>query len=107
MHSEAAYVLREVHEGICGDHMGVKALASKALRQGYYWPTMFQKAKDYVRKCPTCQLNSLILRQPSEELSSLLSPIIFVVWGIDILGPLLKAKGQLTFVVVAIDYITK
>lgn len=31
---EADYCMREVHEGICGDHMGGKALAHKILRQG-------------------------------------------------------------------------
>ena len=30
------YVLREVHEGICGNHIGARALAGKVLRQGYY-----------------------------------------------------------------------
>ena len=30
------YVLREVHEGICENHIGARALAGKVLRQGYY-----------------------------------------------------------------------
>ena len=29
------YVLREVHEGICGNHVGARSLAAKTLRQGY------------------------------------------------------------------------
>ncbi|XP_074328318.1 uncharacterized protein LOC141666223 [Apium graveolens] len=33
---EADYCLREVHEGICGDHLAAKALAYKLIRQGYY-----------------------------------------------------------------------
>ncbi|XP_074336344.1 uncharacterized protein LOC141673494 [Apium graveolens] len=33
---EADYYLREVHEGICGDHLTSKALAYKVIRQGYY-----------------------------------------------------------------------
>ncbi|KAJ4715114.1 Retrovirus-related Pol polyprotein from transposon opus [Melia azedarach] len=37
---EADYVLREIHEGACGNHSGGRSLAYKALRQGYYWPTM-------------------------------------------------------------------
>ena len=37
---EANYILREVHEGICGNHIGARTLAGKTLRQGYYWPTM-------------------------------------------------------------------
>ena len=30
------YLLREVHEGVCGNYIGARALAGKALRQGYY-----------------------------------------------------------------------
>ena len=33
---EANYALREVYEGICGDHLGARSLASKILRTGYY-----------------------------------------------------------------------
>ena len=38
------YVLREVHEGVCGNHIGARALEGKVLRQGYYWPTMLRDA---------------------------------------------------------------
>ena len=33
---KADYVLREIHEGIYDNHAGVKSLAGKALRTGYY-----------------------------------------------------------------------
>ena len=33
---EAQYALREIHEGICGQHIGGRSLSYKALRQGYY-----------------------------------------------------------------------
>ncbi|XP_074324060.1 uncharacterized protein LOC141660982 [Apium graveolens] len=33
---ECNYILREVHEGICGNHSGSSSLAQKILRQGYY-----------------------------------------------------------------------
>ena len=33
---DADYVLREVHEGVCGNHIEARALAGKVLRQGYY-----------------------------------------------------------------------
>ena len=48
---DANYVLREVHEGVCENHIGARALTGKALRQGYYWPTMLRDATDLVRKC--------------------------------------------------------
>ena len=33
---DANYILREVHEGICGNHIGARTLAGKTMRQGYY-----------------------------------------------------------------------
>ena len=41
---DANYILRKVHEGICGNHIGARTLARKTLRQGYYWPTMLKDA---------------------------------------------------------------
>ncbi|XP_063948059.1 uncharacterized protein LOC135152159 [Daucus carota subsp. sativus] len=40
------YILREAHEGICGNHSGGSSLALKILRQGYYWPTMRSEASN-------------------------------------------------------------
>ena len=37
---EAEYIMREIHEGVCGNHSGKRSLAQKALRHGYYWPTI-------------------------------------------------------------------
>ena len=37
---EAKYILEEIHEGICGDHAGPRSLISKAIRTGYFLPTM-------------------------------------------------------------------
>ena len=37
---ETDYVLHEIHEGICGNHTRVRSFARKALRAGYYFPTL-------------------------------------------------------------------
>ncbi|GKV40452.1 hypothetical protein SLEP1_g48097 [Rubroshorea leprosula] len=104
---EAEYVVREVHEGVCGTHIGGKTFAQKLLRHGYYWPTMIEDAQNYVKKCPTCQFNADDIHMPGEMLSSLASPWPFAQWGVDLLGPFIKGKGGYTFLVVAVDYFTK
>ena len=48
------YILREVHQGICGNHIGARTLVGKTLRQGYYWPAMLKDATELVRKCKAC-----------------------------------------------------
>ncbi|XP_064953720.1 uncharacterized protein LOC135635929 [Musa acuminata AAA Group] len=63
--NEARTVLSDMHEGACGEHMGERALAHKILRQGYYWPTMRQDAKAFVRRCSSCQEHARIARQPA------------------------------------------
>ena len=37
---EANYVLREVHEGACDNHLGARSLVHKVVCVGYYWPTI-------------------------------------------------------------------
>ena len=53
-HDEADYVMREVHEGICGNHSGARSLVHKFIRAGYYWPTMLKDAQAYVKACDKC-----------------------------------------------------
>ena len=71
---DADYVLREVHEGVCGNHIGARVLAGKALRQGYYWPIMLRQATDLVRKCKIFQEHTKISYLPFEPLTSVTSP---------------------------------
>ena len=37
---EAKYIQEEIHEGICGDHVGPRSLVSKVIRIGYFCPTL-------------------------------------------------------------------
>ena len=104
---DTKYVLREVHKGICGNHIEARALAGKVLRQGYYWPTILKDATDLVMRCRICQEHTKISRLPSEPLTSITSPWPFQQWGLDILGPLPIGKGQCKFIIVAVDYFTK
>ena len=84
---QGQYVMVELHEGICGNHLGGRTLAHRVHTQGYYWPTLKSDAANYVRKCDPCQRMSPILRSPSQDLISISSPWPFAQWGIDIVGP--------------------
>ncbi|KAK3022349.1 hypothetical protein RJ639_047054 [Escallonia herrerae] len=105
--SKSIYALQEVHEGICGQHLGGRTLAQKILRQGYYWPTMQRDAIEFTRRCDKCQKFAPISHTPVVPLTCIVSPIPFAVWGMDLLGPFPMASGQRRFVIVAIDYFTK
>ena len=104
---ESNYVLREIHEGVCGNHSGARALVHKVVYAGYYWPTIQADAKAYVKVCDQCQRFSNILRQPSKYLTPMTAPWPFAQWGLDILGPFPLGTKQMKFLVVGIDYFTK
>ena len=104
---EASYVLREVHEGACGNHSGARSLIHKVVRAEYYWPTIQANAKAYVKVCDQCQRFSNIPRQPSDYLTPMMAPWPFAQWGLDILDPFPTETRQMKFLVVGIDYFTK
>ena len=59
--------MREVYEGICGNHSGSRLLVHKLIQARYYWPTMQKDAQTYVKACDKCQRFSNAIREPSEE----------------------------------------
>ncbi|GAU28915.1 hypothetical protein TSUD_59270, partial [Trifolium subterraneum] len=101
------FILQEIHEGINGQHVGGRSLARKALRAGYYWPTMQNDAKEHVLKCDKCQRHGDRHIAPANELKTLISPWPFAWWGMDILEPFPTAARQVKYLIVAVDYFTK
>ncbi len=75
---EANYVIREVHEGICGNHSGARALAHKLIRAGYYLPSLLNDATQYVKSYDKCQCFANVPRVPPEELTPITLPWPFV-----------------------------
>ena len=67
------YIMREVHEGICGNHSGGASLAHKILRQGYYWPTLYKDAHAFAKACDSCQRFSNTNKNPAVPLKTLTS----------------------------------
>ncbi|GAU26993.1 hypothetical protein TSUD_290450 [Trifolium subterraneum] len=104
---DQSWMAPEIHEGINGQHIGERSLARKALRVGYYWPTMQNDAKDHVLKCDKCQRHGDMHIAPANELKTLISPWPFAWWGMDILGPFPTAARQVKYLIVAVDYFTK
>ena len=104
---EAKYVLKEIHEGICRDHVGPRSLINKVIQTGYFWPTLQKDVKEFVKKCDKCQRFGNVQRIPSEKLTTISSPWSFAQWGLDIIYPLPQGKRLVKFLLVTIDYFTK
>nr|GEW13038.1 reverse transcriptase domain-containing protein [Tanacetum cinerariifolium] len=104
---QADYIIREIHEGSCSMHAGPRSVVAKAIRSGYYWPTMHRDVREMIHKYKNCQIHHLVPRYPQQLLTPITAPWPFYKWRIDIAGPFPKGPGKVKFLIVAMDYFTK
>jgi ribonuclease HI len=105
--TEGMELMKEIHAGLCGSHIGSRPLLGKVFRQGFYWLKAASNAAELVQKCEGCQKCARDQKQPS-SLTQLIQPTWPLQrWGLDLLGPLPPAQGNLKYVVVAVEYFFK
>ncbi|XP_016192569.1 uncharacterized protein LOC107633457 [Arachis ipaensis] len=92
--AEAKLAIDEVHEGVCGTHIGSRSLAAKILRSGYYWPMLQQDCMNKVKHYDHCQRDAQIIHNPADQLHTSEICWPFNKWGLDIIGPFPPAPGQ-------------
>ncbi|XP_074313886.1 uncharacterized protein LOC141649085 [Silene latifolia] len=93
--------------GECGNHARGWCLSNKALRQGYFWPTKHKEAMEYVNKCDACQRHAPISHQPAEPMHPIISPWLFMKWGMNIVGPQSRASGNRVYMLAMTNYFSK
>nr|GEZ95655.1 reverse transcriptase domain-containing protein [Tanacetum cinerariifolium] len=71
--TQAEYVVKEIHEGSCSMHSDPRSVVEKAIRSGYYWPTMHKDARNIIRKCDDCQTHRPVPRNPQQKLTPITS----------------------------------
>jgi hypothetical protein len=100
-------LLCEIHIGTCRSHSGPKALAAKVTSQGFYWPIVICTANRVTQSCKACQKFSPRTGAPSQLTKLITHTWPLQRWGLDIVGPLPTAQGNLKFTFVAVEYFTK
>lgn len=105
--NKADLILRDIHEGECGNHTGGRNLSIKALRMGYYWPSIRQDSIEFVKKYDACQRHAPSINQPSEYLPATVASWPFMKWGMDIVGKMPPAPGEKIYMLAMTDYFSK
>nr|XP_016494503.1 PREDICTED: uncharacterized protein LOC107813718 [Nicotiana tabacum] len=54
LETEMNNILSNCHDGAAGGHYGGRKTAAKVLEVGFFWPTLFKDAKNYVTTCDKC-----------------------------------------------------
>ncbi|CAM8895806.1 unnamed protein product [Rhodiola kirilowii] len=103
---EMRNILYHCHSSQYGGHGGGAKTASKVLQSGFYWPTLFRDAYEFVKACDQCQRSGNISKRHEMPQQSILPVEIFDVWGINYMGHFPSSYGN-QYILVAVDYFLK
>ncbi|KAH6588894.1 hypothetical protein BASA50_010428 [Batrachochytrium salamandrivorans] len=79
------------------------------LNRRFWWPTMKKDLKDYIARCPECQLDQSASGVHSPLPIRPVPPVAlpFERWGIDFYGPMVETKSGNKYLITCIDYATR
>ena len=87
---EGINIIERCHSSPYGGHYGAFRTHSKIWQSGFFWPTMYEDTKDFIRRCGACQRHGNINSRDAMPLTNNLQIELFDVWGIDYMGPFTK-----------------
>ncbi|GJX04828.1 reverse transcriptase domain-containing protein [Tanacetum coccineum] len=103
---EILEILGHCHFGPTGGHHSASITERKVYESGFYWPSIFKDAKDYVMRCDACQRSGNISSRSEMPQNNIQVCDVFDVWGLDFIGPFPNSKGN-KYILVAVDYVSK
>ncbi|GJT19064.1 reverse transcriptase domain-containing protein [Tanacetum coccineum] len=103
---EALEILEACHSGPTGGHYGANFTAKKVFDAGFFWPTIYKDAYEFVNICDACQRQGKISQRDEMPQNAIQVCEIFDVWGIDFMGPFPSSRGN-KYILVAVDYLFK
>ena len=83
--SEVDTILEGCHLDSCGGHFAGDSTTRKSLMAGYWWPTMFSDAHQFVQCCDACQRIGRPTGTSAMPVVPILAQAPFENWGINIL----------------------
>ncbi|GJS49824.1 putative nucleotidyltransferase, ribonuclease H [Tanacetum coccineum] len=104
--NEIHEILAHCHSGTTGGHHSASIIGRKVYEFGFYWPSIFKDAKDYVMRCDACQRSGIISSRSEMPQNNIQVCDVFDIWGLDFMGPFSNSKGN-KYILVAVDYVSK
>nr|GEX22132.1 reverse transcriptase domain-containing protein [Tanacetum cinerariifolium] len=88
-----------------GGHYSALITGRKVYESGFFWPSIFKDAKDYVKRCDACQRSGNISSQIEMPHNNIQVCDVFDIWELDFMGPFSNSKGN-KYILVAVDYVS-
>ncbi|GJZ20582.1 reverse transcriptase domain-containing protein, partial [Tanacetum coccineum] len=104
--AKKAFDISKLPQWTYGVTYGANYTAKKIFDLGFYWPTIYKDAHDFVTRCDICQRQGKISQRDEMPQNSIQVCEIFDIWGIDFMGPFPSSRGN-KYILVAVDYLSK
>ncbi|GJZ85656.1 putative nucleotidyltransferase, ribonuclease H [Tanacetum coccineum] len=104
--NEILEILTHCHTGPTRGHHSASITRRKVYETGFYWPSIFKDAKDYVMKYDACQKSGNISSQNEMPQNNIQVCEVFDVWGLDFIGPFPDSRIN-KYILVMVDYVSK
>lgn len=99
-------ILQESHDSVLAGHFGFDRTYAR-LCESYWWPSMYNNIKDYVRSCEKCQKSRRVNKKPRSPLHQIGSSRPMEIVGMDHLGPFQASEEGYNYVLVLSDYFSR
>ena len=99
-------IMNHCHTLPCGGHFGGQRTIAKVLQSGFYWPSLFKDAHQFVSTCDKCQRMGSISRKDEPPMHTILEVEIFDLWGVDFMGQFPPYFNNM-YILLAVDYVSK
>ena len=76
------------------------------LQSGFYWPSLFKDAHQFVSTCDKCQQMGGISRKDEPPMHTILEVKLFDLWGMDFMEPFPPSYNNM-YILMAVDYVSK
>ena len=106
LEDEMGSILNHCHTLSCGGRFGGQRTTAKVLQSGFYWPSLFKDAHQFVSTCDKCQRMGNISKWDEPPMRTILEVKLFDLWGMDFMCPFPSSFGNL-YILLTMDYVSK
>ena len=99
-------ILRNLHEGITGGHLGEAKTLGK-LKERFYWPGHYNDVRGWCQTCKACAKRKSPVPDQQVPMQTITAGYPTQMMAVDLMGPLTESKSGNRYVMVVGDYFSR
>lgn len=99
-------ILRDLHEGVTGGHLGQEKTLSK-LKERFYWPGHYNDVRDWCQTCGSCAKWKAPVPGRTAPMQTITAGYPTQIMAVDLLGPLPESRNGNSYIMVVGDYFSR